>query len=160
MSRTVAVVPTEPFLAHVEPNGHPERRARLVAVRDALAPVEGLMALTVNPATDEQLAAVHPMHHIRRVRERAQSGGGSFDPDTYVGTDSEHVAALAAGALCHAVDVVVGGDADTAWNLARPPGHHATADVSMGFCLYNSVAVAARHAQRCHGVERVLIIDW
>ncbi|MEM6731397.1 MAG: histone deacetylase [Myxococcota bacterium] len=159
-SRRVGFVPGDAFFDHVEPAGHPERRARLEAVGRAIRATEGLHPLETVRATDDQLVAVHPKSHLERVTQVAADGGGSFDPDTYVTPASDDVARLAAGSLCHAVDAVVRDEIDTAWSFVRPPGHHATADVPMGFCLYNSVAIAARHAQRAHGVSRVLVLDW
>ncbi len=160
MVRAVGFVPVDPFLEHVEPSGHPERRARLEAVREVTNAIEGLVALPHLEATDTQLLAVHPQRHLDRVRAMAEGGGGHLDPDTYVSPSSERVVRLASGSLCSAVDAVVRGDVDTAWCFSRPPGHHATSEVPMGFCLFNAVAVAARHAQAKHGATSVLVIDW
>jgi acetoin utilization deacetylase AcuC-like enzyme len=83
-----------------------------------------------------------------------------LDPDTGVVPESDHVAKLAAGGACLAVDKVVRGEVDAAFCAVRPPGHHAERAEAMGFCLFNSVAVAAEHARRAHGLERVAILDW
>jgi len=109
---------------------------------------------------------VHTPRHVALLQRLAASGGGAIDPDTVVSPASEEVArlaaggALAAGAAVEAVEAVWRGDEANAFVLARPPGHHAMAERAMGFCLYNSIAVAARYAQRRYGLRRVLILDW
>jgi acetoin utilization deacetylase AcuC-like enzyme len=108
------------------------------------------------PATDAQLEAVHPAEYVARVR----SFTGRLDPDTVAGPGSFLAAAHAAGGAARAVDLVLSGAAPFAASLHRPPGHHAEAARAMGFCLLNSVAVAARHALDAHGLERVLVLDW
>jgi acetoin utilization deacetylase AcuC-like enzyme len=90
----------------------------------------------------------------------AEDGGGRLDPDTVVSPRSFEVALAAAGACASAVDAVLAGPQRTALCLVRPPGHHATPTRSMGFCLFNNVALAARRALKAHGLSRVLIVDW
>src|SRR5262249_37251587 len=87
-------------------------------------------------------------------------GGGRLDPDTVVCPASLHVALAAAGACVAAVDAVVRGNDKNALCLVRPPGHHATPSHSMGFCLFNNIALAAQHARTAHGLNRILIVDW
>ena len=141
--------------------GHPERAAR---VRAALAGVEdaGLAeaVVTVAPrrATLEELARVHPLPYLEALRAFCEAGGGALDPDTTVGPGSWDTALLAAGAALAAVEALQSGTGDAAFVAARPPGHHATADQAMGFCMLNNVAVAA--AALAAGGERVLIVDW
>lgn len=106
------------------------------------------------------LESVHRLPLIERVYAQCQSGGGSLDPDTRVSQESFEVALTAVATLCQGVDDVMKGRASNALSLARPPGHHATGDQSMGFCLFNNIAVAARYAQNQYGLDRVLIIDW
>jgi acetoin utilization deacetylase AcuC-like enzyme len=95
-----------------------------------------------------------------RVRHMAEAGGGRLDADTVVSPASYQVGLAAAGACVAAVDAVMTGADQRAICLIRPPGHHATPTHSMGFCLFNSIALAARHARKKHGVSRVLIVDW
>jgi acetoin utilization deacetylase AcuC-like enzyme len=119
--------------------------------------------LAPRPATDEELLAVHTPGHLLHLRALAERGGGVIDGETVVAPQSEQIARLAAGGALVALDAVVAGGPDkpsAAFVLARPPGHHAMAACAMGFCLYNSIAVAARYAQQRHGLRRVLVLDW
>ena len=106
------------------------------------------------------LRAVHPAAYIDEIRSMSERGGGAFDPDT-VASEGSYVAALhAAGGACAMVDALVAGEASVGFSGLRPPGHHAEPRVAMGFCLFNSVAVAARHALDSLGLERVFVFDW
>ncbi|HLY23890.1 MAG TPA: histone deacetylase [bacterium] len=148
---------------HVTPAGHPERPARIEAIEARLARTplwETLTHRTPEPATDEVLTSVHTRAYVERVRDLAASGGGMLDPDTAVGPASDGIARLAAGGALGAVDAVLAGDAPIAMALVRPPGHHARPGGGMGFCLFNNVALAARHALERRGMERVFILDW
>jgi acetoin utilization deacetylase AcuC-like enzyme len=112
-------------------------------------------------ATDEQLMVYHTRQHLDRVAElSALECGGDTGEGAPIGCGGDRVARLAAGGAIAAVDAVLTGEVDAAYALVRPPGHHAMADKGMGFCVYNNAVVAARHAQRVHGLERVLILDW
>jgi acetoin utilization deacetylase AcuC-like enzyme len=151
-----------PTFREHDTGGHPENAGRLVAIDTAL---ERLDLLNDRPdipftaATDDALARVHDPRYIAGIREFAAQGGGWLDADTAVGARSVEVAALAAGAGVSAVDASLDGRAQRGFVLARPPGHHATPSRGMGFCLFNTVAVAAAHALD-RGLERVLIVDW
>ncbi len=112
------------------------------------------------PATPESLFSIHDPPVVQRARQVADGGGGMLDADTVVSRESFQVALAAAGACVAAVDSVLKGPDKTALCLVRPPGHHATAASSMGFCLFNSIAAAANHARIAHGLSRILIIDW
>jgi acetoin utilization deacetylase AcuC-like enzyme len=151
------------FLEHDTGPGHPERPARLVAVLAHLTD-SGLLAeldrRTPGPATLEALAAVHHGDYLRRVAETAGRGGSLDDPDTSASKASYEAARHAAGAVIEACDRVMAGEWQNAFVAARPPGHHAEARRAMGFCLFNSVAVAARHLQAAHGLRRIAILDW
>ncbi len=150
------------FLEHKE-QGHPESPERLEAIMAALDETglqARLTALAPVPATEEQIQAVHTPEHLRRVKALVARGGGHFDPDTYANSRSLDAALLAAGAVVRAVDAVVTGEANNAFALVRPPGHHATRDRAMGFCLFNNVAVGAAHALSAHHLERVLVVDY
>jgi acetoin utilization deacetylase AcuC-like enzyme len=112
------------------------------------------------PLAEEALLTIHDPHQVQVVREIARQGGGHLDADTVVSPESFQVALAAAGACVSAVDQVLRGDDKTALCLVRPPGHHATHYRSMGFCLFNNIALAADHARRQHQLNRILIVDW
>lgn len=141
---------------------HPEQPARITAINEALAAVgdAGFVRHESPQATRQQLEAVHPAAHIDAIEELCRQGGGAIDADTAVGPHSHTAALHAAGGACAMVDVLLNRDASVGASLHRPPGHHAETSTAMGFCLYNSVAVAARHARDAHGCRRVLIVDW
>lgn len=150
------------FMEHLT-GEHPERPARVLSVVRYLS-FTGLDSACSRPAWEpasaERLAYVHTADHIETVRRVAEAGGGYLDADTVVSRRSYDVARMAAGAVCDAVGRVLAGEDRTAFCLVRPPGHHATADLAMGFCLFNNIAIGARTAIREHGIERVLIIDF
>jgi acetoin utilization deacetylase AcuC-like enzyme len=151
------------FLKHVMPQGHPERPARLQAIEQVLAQpsFEALLreSAVAAPAAAAELA--HPAAHVRRVCSTVvEDDFHFFDNDTPMSPDSLNVALHAVGSALRAVDAVMSGEVNNAFVAARPPGHHAEKDQAMGFCFFNNIAIAARHAQRAHGAERVAIIDW
>ncbi|MFW6074878.1 MAG: histone deacetylase [Chloroflexota bacterium] len=156
-----ALIWSETFQAH-ETGAHPERPDRMAAVRDAIRSAGLLKSrdLIEPDAADESLVEdVHSREHIERVRDLAAQGGGWLDPDTVVSSRSFEVALLAVGAACQAVDIAVG-ERRPAFALVRPPGHHAEPSRGMGFCLFNNIAIAARHAMSAHDIERIAIVDW
>ncbi|HTY16321.1 MAG TPA: histone deacetylase [Myxococcota bacterium] len=160
VTRTVAVVDDARYREHRPPSGHPERPDRLLAVAEAIAPRrDRLASLPARAASDEELAAVHPLAHVRAVEAAARAAPARLDPDTYVSDASYEVARLAAGAAVECARSVASGRSHAALAAVRPPGHHAEAARAMGFCLVNNVAVAAE-ALRRDGVGRVLILDW
>lgn len=125
----------------------------------------GLLAkcqcLRPRAAADEELFACHSKGYVALARREIESGAARLSTgDTRVCRQSLKAARLAAGSACVAVDTVLRGQAKNAFCLTRPPGHHATPDRGMGFCIFNNVAIAARYAQRKHGVNKVLIVDW
>jgi acetoin utilization deacetylase AcuC-like enzyme len=139
--------------------GHPEQAARFeAALRGLPAPVH---AMAPRAATPDELALCHTRAYIK-IAERDVESGRRFlsTGDTNISSGSFHAAVHATGTLLNAVDLVARKEAPNAFCVVRPPGHHATPDVGMGFCLFNSVAVAARYAQQKHGLSRVLIVDW
>jgi acetoin utilization deacetylase AcuC-like enzyme len=143
---------------------HPERPARLTAIEDQLI-ASGLgqhLARYEAPlATDEQLSRVHPAEYVRAIREISpRAGTVHLDPDTAMNQWSLNAALRAAGAAVLAVDLVLKREVDSAFCAVRPPGHHACRARPMGFCIFNNVAVAARHAIHAHRLERVAIIDF
>jgi acetoin utilization deacetylase AcuC-like enzyme len=151
-------------LKHNMGAGHPEQPARLTAIEDQLiaSGVEGHLQRYEAPfATDEQLARVHPMEYLRAIREAApQSGTVHLDPDTAMNPHTLDAALRAAGAAVLATDLVMKKTVDSAFCSVRPPGHHACRARPMGFCIFNNVAVAARHAVHAHGLERIAIVDF
>ena len=143
---------------------HPERPARLTAIEDQLIASgigQHLQRFEAPLATDEQLARVHPIEYVRAVRDAApRQGTVHLDPDTAMNPWSLQAALRAAGAAVLAVDLVLKHEVKTAFCSVRPPGHHACRARPMGFCIFNNVAVAARHALDAHGLDRVAIIDF
>src|SRR5438067_10590953 len=143
---------------------HPERPERLTAIEDQLiaARLEPHLTRYEAPlASDEQLARVHPRDYVRAIRDMApEEGTVHLDPDTAMNPHTLQAALRAAGAGVLAIDLVLKGEAQSAFCPVRPPGHHACRARAMGFCIFNNVAVAARHAIAAHGIERVAIIDF
>jgi len=143
---------------------HPEQPARLSAIADQLIAsgvAEHLQRYDAPLATDEQLTRVHPREYVRAIREVApREGTVHLDPDTAMNPYTLPAALRAAGAAVLATDLVLKGEASSAFCPVRPPGHHACRARAMGFCIFNNVAVAARHAIAQHGLERVAIIDF
>jgi acetoin utilization deacetylase AcuC-like enzyme len=151
------------FRRHDTSRGHPECPERLDSVLKALAaPVfNDLERRSPSPVSVERLASVHDRRHVEAVLAAIPHEGNRFlDGDTCVSPDSGDAALKGAGAVCQAVDEVAAGSADTAFCAVRPPGHHATAEVAMGFCLFNNAAVAAAHALDAHAMGRVAIVDF
>ncbi|AIY43436.1 Deacetylase [Collimonas arenae] len=148
--------------------GHPESPSRLQAIEDQLitSRIDQLLDHRSAPlAQESDLVRVHSAAMIARVRQHSQALAGTavtfqLDPDTAVNAHSWQAALRAAGAALAATDAVIAGEIDNAFCSVRPPGHHATSTVSMGFCLFNNVALAARHAMEVHGLERVAIVDF
>lgn len=159
---SLLVINDRAYLGHA-PGNWPEGPYRLEAIWSALAESGVVEALTYEPpemATEEDLGLIHSWRHIERVKRVAAEGGGYLTLDTVVSLESFAVALLAAGGAMKATDAVLSGRARRAAALVRPPGHHATPEEGMGFCLFNNIAIAAAHARARRGVERVLIVDW
>jgi acetoin utilization deacetylase AcuC-like enzyme len=150
------------YLKH-DTGQHPENVRRLEAVISQLEQTgikRQLTPVEPRPATIAELSLVHREKYISQVREAARKGGGWLDVDTVMSADSYDAALYAAGGTIQATEAVINGDVNSAFALVRPPGHHATAQRAMGFCLFNNVAIAARNALTGHGLERVVIIDF
>lgn len=152
------------FLKHDTGPGHPERPERLASVMNHLLrePLWNQIAhLQAAPATVEQVALVHPENYISMIERRCKAGETILDQgDTHACRESYHVALMAAGAALVGVDQVLEDNLQSVFCAVRPPGHHAETATVMGFCLFNNIAIAARYAQREHGVGRVAILDW
>jgi acetoin utilization deacetylase AcuC-like enzyme len=154
--------------AHFMGRGHPECPERLDAISDHLIATGLMDALDAREpplASAEHLQRAHTDAHVAGLRaamEPLQQSGEhlQIDPDTSAGPGSWQAALRAAGAAVAATDAVIGGDAQTAFCAVRPPGHHAERATAMGFCFFNNVAIAARHALDVHGLERVAVIDF
>lgn len=121
---------------------------------------EQLVAIPARYATEEDLHLVHTADYIAHVRAVAADGGGDAGVNAPLGADGYDIARLAVGGAMAGVDAVLTGAVQSVYVLVRPPGHHATPDRGMGFCIFNNIAVAARHAQRAYGLRRVAILDW
>ncbi len=148
-------------LSH-DTGAHPERAARIVAIEEELSNRGWLGYERVrSPEVDRSvLAAVHPEPFIAAIEQAAAAGGGHIDADTIVSEGSFEAALHAAGGAVELVDLLLAGVAPCAFSAHRPPGHHAERVRAMGFCLFNNIAVAARHALDAHRLERVMILDW
>ena len=161
---TTAFITHADCLKHDMGAHHPERPERLTAIEDQLIASgvgQHLTRFEAPLVTDEQLARVHPTDYVRAIRDAApRSGTVHLDPDTAMNPHTLQAALRAAGAAVLAVDLVLQGKAGSAFCAVRPPGHHACRARPMGFCIFNNVAVAARHALEAHGLERVAVIDF
>ncbi|HTL14102.1 MAG TPA: histone deacetylase family protein [Thermomonas sp.] len=148
-------------LRHDTGPGHAERPERLTAVVEALGASFATLAWRdAPPASRGQLLRVHDARLLDEVLETHPAARIALDPDTVLSPHSAEAALRAAGAAVAAVDAVLGGEALRAFCAVRPPGHHATAGTAMGFCLFNNIAVAARHALDARGLERVAVVDF
>jgi acetoin utilization deacetylase AcuC-like enzyme len=152
----------EIFLQHRSPSGHPERPARAEAVRDALvgAGIAGRgVHVPIRPATDDELIRVHGAAYLEGLAKQLPGRTGWLDPDTYFSPGTWDAVRAAAGSVCELATAVLQGALGQGIAVVRPPGHHATRDRAMGFCLLNNVAAAAA-AARAGGAARVAIVDW
>jgi acetoin utilization deacetylase AcuC-like enzyme len=152
-------------LKHDTGLGHPETARRYAAVMDSLredgALWQSLLELESPAAPKGNILACHTPQQFKKIEKAVEEGQMHLDADTVVSMHSLDAALRGAGGACRAVDAVMTGEADNAFAVCRPPGHHATAESAMGFCLFNNIAVAARYAQQKYKeIERVAIVDW
>lgn len=141
---------------------HPENPGRIRAIHDELQRrhmLAGRPEVRFTEASHEEILRVHDAAYVEGLERLALAGGGALDPDTLVLSDSLSVARLATGAAVAATRAVLSGEVDHAFCLGRPPGHHATPARGMGFCLLNTIAIAATEAL-AQGLDRIVIIDW
>jgi len=151
------------YLDHLTPPGHPERPDRLRAIARVLddEAFDALDRVEAPPGDEATILYAHPASFRDAVKAAIPAEGiARIDGDTSVSPKSWEAALTAIGAANAAVDDIFAGRADNVFVASRPPGHHAERTTAMGFCLFNNAAIAARHAQRSHGAERVAIVDW
>lgn len=150
-------------LEHAMPAGHPERPARIQAVERALER-ESFSALVRTLAPKAELSAAelaHPAEYVAAIAEAApKEGFVQIDSDTLMSPGTLRAVLHSVGGAMHAVDAVMTRDCSNAFVAMRPPGHHAERAKAMGFCVFNSAAIAARHARKAHGATRVALVDW
>ncbi|MCA1814942.1 MAG: histone deacetylase [Acidobacteria bacterium] len=160
-----AIVHHKVYEEHDTGDFHPERPERyavvMKALRDDAALWSRLLEREAPAASRTVVQSAHTAQHFKRVEHAVSEGLSHLDADTVVSLRSLDAALHCAGGACRAVDLVMSGEARNAFLPLRPPGHHATAERAMGFCLFNNAAVAARYAQsRYKEIERVAILDW
>ncbi len=151
------------YVDHLTPVGHPERPDRIRAIERILEHEKfQTLVRDIAPKGDlEMIARAHPMAYIEMLEKFSPSEDlVRVDADTTMSPGTWDAALRGAGAACQAVDEVMNGTASNAFSASRPPGHHAEKDRAMGFCFFNNAAIAARHAQAVHGIERAAVIDF
>jgi len=149
-----------PFVEQVDHPSNPRLAQRTKHLLDLTGLSSRMVRIAPYPATEEDVTAYHTPAYVQRVREICAAGGGDTGEGAPAAPDSYDIALLAAGGVMAAVDAVMTGQVRQCLALVRPPGHHAMADRGMGYCIFGNVAIAAHHARRRHGVERILIVDW
>jgi acetoin utilization deacetylase AcuC-like enzyme len=162
LSKT-GIVKDYTYLEHDPGSFHPETPRRLQAIYEMLESPEmkgNYVAIKPRPALRREIAMNHGETYIDLVAATAGKRHYSLDPDTQTSARSYEAALLAAGGLCNAIDSVIEGTVDNAFSLVRPPGHHAEYGSGAGFCIFNNIAIGARHAMKKHGMNRILIVDW
>lgn len=160
MTPRTAVLTHPDCLAHVTPDGHPERVARLEHVLYALQPLE-VNRVTAPLAAEDDILRLHPAAYLAMLRKTLPTEGlRALDADTWMSPGSLDAAFRGAGAMVRAVDMVLTGEALNAFAAVRPPGHHAEKDTAMGFCLFGNAALGVKHALDHHGLNRVAVVDF
>ena len=147
----------------VQPGEHaenPETKRRIRNLLEVSGLIDHLTPIKPRPATEAEILRFHTPGHLEKIRSMSAAGGGDASALTPFGTGSYEIALLAAGGTIEAMDAVLSGRVQNAYALVRPPGHHATQDVGMGFCLFGNVAIAIMHAQAERGVGRIATVDW
>lgn len=141
---------------------HPDTKRRLHELVAVSGIMDGLTRIQSRKATEEELLRVHRAEHVDRIRRESDTpkGGDAGDGNSPFGAGGYDIARLSAGGAIALVEAVVTGEVNNGYAVINPPGHHARSDKGMGFCVFNNVAVAVRHAQAALGVERVAVVDW
>jgi acetoin utilization deacetylase AcuC-like enzyme len=159
----MTILLSDPLFQRHETGSHPERPARLAVIQSKLENA-GLITQCkkgpYEPLTPAEVCEIHTPEVVANARRLADAGGGWLEADTLLSAESYQVALAAAGACCAGVEQVMRGVDRTALCLVRPPGHHATPSRSMGFCIFNNIALAAHRARKAFGLTRILIVDW
>jgi len=151
------------YLQHDTGQGHPENAKRLLNTREYLRTtkiMEQVLQESPRAASTEEINLVHPQSYVQSVKQIAEGGGGWLDDDTAVSGASYQAAIYAAGAVLKAADSIMEEKEKNAFCLIRPPGHHATPERGMGFCLFNNAAIAAKYLQTHYHLKKILIVDW
>lgn len=161
MDQTAVVVDRE-YLKHDPGKGHPERPDRIRVLLDLAQGLDErrFRLLAPAPAHREDLESCHGAQYLRLIESTSKVNRHALDGDTITCRDSFGVGLLAVGGYLRLLDAIAAGEVRNGIALVRPPGHHALANRAMGFCLFNTVAIGARHLKRVHGARRILIVDW
>ena len=161
---TTAFLYDERFLEHDPGSGHPERRERLERTITHLRGLDWFQGLSQIPARTAErrwIEQTHSSQLIDRAAAACARGAPYLDvADVGISAASYDIALLAAGGILQLADTLAAGEANNAFALSRPPGHHAERDMALGFCLFNNIAIGARYLQAEHGMEKVVIVDW
>lgn len=163
MSKNTGIVKDWRYLRHGTEFSHPESPQRLVSIYEMLDNpdmVWKFIGIDAREASRAELERVHRPTYIDTIASTAGQSMFMLDPDTVATPETYEIARLAAGGVMNAIDTVTYREADNAFALIRPPGHHAQAGTAAGFCIFNNIAIGARHAMALHGTERILIVDW
>jgi acetoin utilization deacetylase AcuC-like enzyme len=147
----------------IQPGEHaenPETKRRFRNLLEVSGLLDQLMLIKPRYATEDEIARFHTRAHIARIKQMSAENGGDASELTPFGKGSFEIARLSAGGTMAAFDAVISGKVKNAYALVRPPGHHATADVGMGFCLFGNVAIAIMHARATHKLGRIATVDW
>ncbi|MNQ45027.1 Histone deacetylase-like amidohydrolase [compost metagenome] len=162
-SQHALILPVGGWVQPPSAAGHaesPETKRRLKNLMDVSGLTRQLDLRSAAPPSEEDLLRVHPAHYLERFKALSDAGGGLLGDHAPIGPGSYEIAKLSAGLAIAAVDAVLHGEADNAYALSRPPGHHCLADQAMGFCFLANIPLAIEAAKARHGIERVAVIDW
>jgi acetoin utilization deacetylase AcuC-like enzyme len=158
----VGIVKDDVYIEHITDDFHPENPERLVSIYRMLKEIDqrDLVYVPARMATHEEIAYNHEASYIMSVRETKGKVQRRLDPDTVTSARSYDAACTAVGGVLALIDECMAGRVDNGFALVRPPGHHAESSRSMGFCIFNNVAVGARYLEKKYGLKRILIVDW